>query len=254
MSHELRTPLNAILGFSEVMKSQMYGALGHSHYLDYSRHIHESGEHLRELIDDILDLARIEAGKYRLTPEPLDVGCIVESVVRTMSVTAGQAEVQLDMEIQPDLPPLQADRRAAKQMLLNLVSNAVKFTPRRGRVAVAARLSEAGIVLEVRDTGIGIESDEIARLAQPFEQAESVGREREARDGEFAPAPAGTGLGLATVKSLANLHGGSLHIASTPGKGTLVRITLPLSEVCAAPSAVVPCPTQEDRQVDENAA
>ncbi|MFP4004726.1 MAG: PAS domain-containing sensor histidine kinase [Alphaproteobacteria bacterium] len=230
MSHELRTPLNAILGFSEVMKAEMFGALGHRHYLDYAHHIHESGEHLRDLIDGVLDLSKIEAGKYRLNLEPVDVADLVDRVLRTLSVTAEQAEVTLERHVQPGLPRVNADRRAVRQMLLNLASNAVKFTPRGGKVAVAARLAGKAMVLEVRDTGIGIPAAELGRLAQPFEQAESVHRRREARADEFAPAPAGTGLGLAIVKSLAHLHGGALNIDSTPGRGTRVHVTLPVCE------------------------
>jgi cell cycle sensor histidine kinase DivJ len=236
-SHELRTPLNAILGFSEVMKSEMFGPLGHGHYRDYARHIHESGEHLRDLIDDVLDLSRIEAGKWRLAPELLSVPEIMEGVMRTLSITAERAEVALDLDLQPCLPPLTADRRAVRQMLLNLVSNAVKFTPRHGSVAVSARASGGALVLEVRDTGIGIPPEELARLANPFEQAESVLRARETREDEFAPAPAGSGLGLATVRALAQLHGGSMSIASSPGQGTTVRVSLPLAGCGAAATA-----------------
>lgn len=228
MSHELRTPLNAILGFSEVMKAQMFGTLGHARYLDYARHIHESGEHLRDLIDDVLDLSKIEAGKYRLIRESLQVAEIVESVLRTMCLTAKRAEVSLAVHLQPGLPRFSADRRAVKQMLLNLISNAVKFTPRGGKVAISARASGEAMILEVRDTGIGIPAAEAARLAQPFEQSVSVQRQRKRRRGDFAPAQAGSGLGLATVKSLARLHGGSMAISSTPGVGTQVRISLPL--------------------------
>ncbi|MFW6027838.1 MAG: ATP-binding protein [bacterium] len=244
MSHELRTPLNAILGFSEVMKEQMFGALGHPHYLDYARHIHESGEHLRDLIDGVLDLSKIEAGKYRLTPEAMDVGELVKSVLRTMSVTAEQAGVMLENAVDPGLPALNADRRAVRQMLLNLASNAVKFTPRGGRVAVAARLAGKAMVLEVRDSGIGIPRGELPRLAQPFEQAESVQRAREAREADFGPAPAGTGLGLAIVKSLAQLHGGALSIDSTPGRGTSVCITLPVCDVNEAGTTGEECPAE----------
>lgn len=238
MSHELRTPLNAILGFSEVMKSEMFGPLGHPHYGEYARHIHESGEHLRDLIDDVLDLSRIEAGKWRLTPELLDVQEVAEGVIRTMSITAQRAEVALDLHLQPGLPALRADRRAVRQMLLNLVSNAVKFTPKGGSVALSVQAADKSVLLEVRDTGIGIPSDDLLRLAQPFEQAKSVLQLREARKDEFAPASAGSGLGLATVRALAQLHGGSMAITSTPGKGTRVRVALPFGEAeCGIPAA-----------------
>jgi cell cycle sensor histidine kinase DivJ len=234
MSHELRTPLNAILGFSEVMANEMFGAIGNPRYREYARHIHDSGLHLKDMIDDVLDLSKIEAGKFEIAPEILSVPQLFENVLKTVAITARKHGVTLDVELPHALPPLVADRRAMRQILLNLLSNAVKFTPAGGRVTVTAALRGSDYVIEVRDTGIGIPKNALERIGRPFEQV---------REGERAAASRhagdvkGTGLGLALVKALVAMHAGTLAIASEEGAGTTVTIALPLA---ARPSETAP--------------
>ncbi len=218
MSHELRTPLNAIIGFSDMMMSELFGPLGNPRYKEYVQHIKQGGEHLRDLINDVLDMSKIEAGRFDLEIEQVSIPKLIEDVLTTVSVTAGRKKIDLALDMGRDLPYLQADRRALKQMLLNLLANAIKFTPMGGQVATAARRDGSHIVFEVRDTGIGIPENDLSRLTQPFEQAARLGSAGET----------GTGLGLALVRALAELHDGSLAITSQEGHGTVVRITLPL--------------------------
>jgi two-component system cell cycle sensor histidine kinase PleC len=215
MSHELRTPLNAVIGFSEIMAGQLFGPLGDERYHNYSKDIHASGQLLLDLINDILDMAKIEAGKLNLAPRPLDPLDAIEQAVRFMKRRAEEKGLQLIVDA-PDLPEIEADHRAVKQMLLNLLSNAVKFTE-KGGVMVEGRANETHIILRVVDTGRGIPREHLPRLARPFEQVET----------EFARDHAGTGLGLALTKSLAEMHGGRFEIDSEVGKGTVATITLP---------------------------
>lgn len=215
MSHELRTPLNAVIGFSEIMSGQLFGPLGDERYHNYSKDIHASGQLLLDLINDILDMAKIEAGKLNLAPRPLDPLDAIEQAVRFMKRRAEEKGLQLIVDA-PDLPEIEADHRAVKQMLLNLLSNAVKFTE-KGGVMVEGRATETHITLRVVDTGRGIPREHLPRLARPFEQVET----------EFARDHAGTGLGLALTKSLAEMHGGRFEIDSEVGKGTVATITLP---------------------------
>ncbi len=219
MSHELRTPLNAIIGFSDMMMSELFGPLSNPRYAEYVRHIKQGGEHLRDLINDVLDMSKIEAGRFDLELETFSVPKLISDVLTTVSVTAGRKKIDLALEMEQDLPQLYADRRAVKQMLLNLLANAIKFTPPEGQVATWARREGAFLVLEVRDTGVGIPADDLSRLTQPFEQAAKLGSAGET----------GTGLGLALVRAMAELHAGSLTISSEEGKGTLVRIAVPFS-------------------------
>jgi len=218
MSHELRTPLNAIIGFSEIMGSGMFGTLGSEKYQEYCHDILTSGHYLLEVINDILDMSKIEAGRMRLELEPLDLaGALAES----LKVVAGRAEhkhIELCSEIGADIP-IVADRRAVKQIVINLLSNAVKFTPDGGRVTVRSRVLPDSVVLMIADTGIGIARQSLRRLGQPFEQVES----------QLTKSYHGSGLGLAIAKSLANLHGGSMRLRSTLGSGTVVMVTLPRS-------------------------
>jgi two-component system cell cycle sensor histidine kinase PleC len=215
MSHELRTPLNAVIGFSEIMSQQLFGPLGDERYQTYSKDILASGQLLLDLINDILDMAKIEAGKFNLAPRPLDPSDAIEQAVRLMRRRAEEKGLQLLVDA-PDLPEIEADHRAVKQMLLNLLSNAVKFTD-KGGVMVEGRANETVITLRVIDTGRGISREHLPRLARPFEQVES----------ELARDHPGTGLGLALTKSLAEMHGGRMEIESELGKGTVVTITLP---------------------------
>jgi two-component system cell cycle sensor histidine kinase PleC len=223
MSHELRTPLNAINGFSEMMTREMFGPLGDRRYTEYAADILSSGQHLLALINDILDMSKIEAGKMNLHPESLDVLEIAEETARLLRTRAEGAGLTMSIDVPADLPEVEADFRALKQILLNLLSNAVKFTPRGGRVRLFARVdetSEGRITLGVSDTGIGIAEADMERLAKPFEQIES----------QRSKTQQGTGLGLALTKSLVELHGGALSIDSKSGAGTTVTFTLPRAE------------------------
>jgi two-component system cell cycle sensor histidine kinase PleC len=229
MSHELRTPLNAINGFSEIMVGEMFGALGDRRYKEYAQDILSSGQHLLALINDILDMSKIEAGKMNLRFEPLHLDDVVEDAVRLVQNRADAAGLTLDVAL-PDLPEVEADYRAVKQILLNLLSNAVKFTPNGGKVVVTAeqRRDPLGerVRLTVRDTGIGIAAADLSRLAKPFEQIES----------QHSKTQQGTGLGLALTKSLVEMHDGALEIESEPGKGTSVSFMLPLHHAAAGTS------------------
>jgi two-component system cell cycle sensor histidine kinase PleC len=216
MSHELRTPLNAINGFSEIMVGEMYGPLGDRRYQEYARDILGSGQHLLALINDILDMAKIEAGKLNLHFEAVSIEEVAEDAMRLVRNRAESAGLTLAAEL-PALPEIQADYRAVKQILLNLLSNAVKFTPRGGRIVLRAEASADSVKLVVRDTGIGISRENLERLARPFEQVEN----------QHSKTQQGTGLGLALTKSLIEMHDGRLHIDSEPGAGTTASVVLP---------------------------
>ncbi|HUO91478.1 MAG TPA: ATP-binding protein [Rhizomicrobium sp.] len=230
MSHELRTPLNAILGFSEVMTHEMFGPVGSPRYLEYARLIHESGGHLLELINGILDMSKIEAGKFELSEEVFDLGDVVMQAVRFVKLQSDRKGVALRMRVSPDTASIFADKRAVKQVLVNLLTNGVKFTPRGGEVRVVTARTPQGIVLAVSDTGVGIGPEDLKRLGQPFEQVE----------GEHVRSQEGTGLGLALVKALAALHGGEVTIGSTLGEGTTVAVVLPFAAVNANGERTVP--------------
>jgi two-component system cell cycle sensor histidine kinase PleC len=218
MSHELRTPLNAINGFSEIMAGEMFGPLGDPRYKGYAADIHGSGQHLLSLINDILDMAKIEAGKLTLHYEPLALDALCADAVRLMRGKAQEARLTLTLDC-PETLHIEADQRGLKQVLLNLISNAVKFTPEGGAVAVTVAPRDAETVrVSVADTGIGIAAEDLQRLARPFEQVE----------GQHSKSTQGTGLGLALTKSLVELHGGRLTIDSEPGRGTVVWFDLPM--------------------------
>ena len=224
MSHELRTPLNAIIGFSEIMESGMFGPLGVDKYSEYCADIRSSGEYLLDVINDILDMAKIEAGRIRLDFEELDLDALLAESLRVVSARAQDKQLELVTRISPELG-LRADRRAVKQIMLNLLSNAVKFTDAGGRVTVRGRTTDHCIMLTIADTGIGIDKEALARLGRPFEQVES----------QLTKSHHGSGLGLAIAKSLIELHGGRMRIRSTLGKGTLVMVRLPLHPHCSLP-------------------
>jgi cell cycle sensor histidine kinase DivJ len=217
MSHELRTPLNAIIGFSDVMRSQMFGPMAPK-YAEYAGLIHESGGHLLELINDVLDMSKIEAERFELHREKFDAREAVSASLRLMRLQADAAGVQL-RGVLPAQPLLvDADRRAIKQITLNLVSNALKFTGQGGQVIVSLRAQgEEMLELTVSDTGLGIASEDLARLGRPYEQA-----------GEASQRGRGTGLGLSLVRAFAELHGGSLSLESTLGEGTAVTVRMPV--------------------------
>jgi two-component system cell cycle sensor histidine kinase PleC len=215
MSHELRTPLNAVIGFSEIMARELFGALGNEQYKQYAQDIFDSGNHLLELINDILDMAKIEAGKLTLSPRPLDPTVAIEQAVRLTKRKAEEKGLSIVVDAE-DLPEIEADHRAVKQILLNLLSNAVKFTD-HGAIMVHARGGAEALSLRVIDTGCGIPPEHLPRLARPFEQVEQ----------ELTRNNSGTGLGLALTKSLTEMHGGKLSIQSEMGRGTIVSVTLP---------------------------
>ncbi|HYI70471.1 MAG TPA: PAS domain S-box protein [Skermanella sp.] len=221
MSHELRTPLNAILGFSEIMDQGYFGPLGSPRYSEYNRNVLDSARHLLSLINDILDLSKIEAGRYELEEEQVDLSRIIEPVVRLVRERALRKDLTLRSEIEP-LPVVMGDERALKQILINLLTNAVKFTERGGEIEVSGRQEENGdVMLAVRDTGIGIAADQIPKVLEPFGQARNA----------YMAGESGTGLGLPITRSLVNLHGGSLAIDSVLGVGTTVTIRLPALRV-----------------------
>jgi two-component system cell cycle sensor histidine kinase PleC len=216
MSHELRTPLNAIIGFSEIMESGMFGTLGSEKYQEYCHDILTSGHYLLEVINDILDMSKIEAGRMKLDMEPLDLSKTLAESLRVVSGRADDKNLVLDADIE-DTISVVADRRAIKQIIVNLLSNAVKFTPDGGKVVVRTRLLSDSIVLMIADTGIGIAPQSLARLGRPFEQVES----------QLTKSYHGSGLGLAIARSLTNLHGGSMRLRSKLGSGTVVCVSLP---------------------------
>lgn len=218
MSHELRTPLNAIIGFSEILTRELFGTLGDERYKEYSRLIHESGDHLLGVVNEILDMSKIEAGKFSIVPEHFDARDLVLSCCQIMSQQAKTKGVSLVTDVAGPVPELVADKRACKQMLLNLLSNAVKFTKEGGRVSASVRQVGDMIELAVSDNGIGISDADLPKLGNPFVQA----------DASYDRGYEGTGLGLSVVKGLARLHGGAVDIKSELGKGTRVTIKLPL--------------------------
>jgi PAS domain S-box-containing protein len=222
MSHELRTPLNAIIGFSDIMVREMFGPIGNQRYAEYSKLVHESGSLLLDLINDLLDMSKIEAGKYELHLEDFHVGEPIDAALQMLSSRASEKCLVLSSVVEPDKLSLRADRRVVKQVLLNLLSNAVKFSNIGGRIEVRAIQVDGAMVLSVEDNGIGIPPDFLSRIAQPFEQASN----------DPARTHGGSGLGLALVKSLVALHGGEFGVESTLGKGTRVTVKLPL--VCKA--------------------
>ena len=217
MSHELRTPLNAVIGFSEIMGSGLFGELGSPKYKEYANDIHASGTHLLELINDILDMSKIEAGRMTLETQPLEISEVVEESLRLVSGRAEMASVTIENEL-PELPSVNADKRAVKQVLLNLLSNAVKFTPAGGTIHLKGVAKDGIVTIAVEDTGIGIPASALPKIGRPFEQVES----------QHSKSHKGTGLGLALSRSLVELHGGTLGIESTEGVGTTVSFTLPI--------------------------
>ena len=219
MSHELRTPLNAIIGFSEVMESGLFGPLGDTKYFEYCRDIRESGRYLLDVINDILDMSKIEAGRTTLAPETIELDSFLSESMRMVAARAAEKNLTIKEEIQPSLR-LRADRRTIKQIVLNLLSNAVKFTPEGGRVTVRARLAGGAVTIAIEDSGIGIPKESLKNLGKPFEQVES----------QFTKRHRGSGLGLAIAKSLTELHGGTMRIRSTLGVGTIVLVRLPVAE------------------------
>jgi two-component system cell cycle sensor histidine kinase PleC len=225
MSHELRTPLNAIIGFSELIGSEVFGP-GLPRYRNYAHDIHGAGNHLLSLINDILDIAKAEAGKLVLHPEAVELDQLIKECVRLVRGKASEQGLRIVLRLAP-LPPLLVDRLRVKQVLLNLLSNAVKFTEEGDVTIETSGDAEGRTLICVRDTGIGIEADKIPLMFEPFQQMEStLSRKYE-----------GTGLGLSLVKKLIELHDGDIQIASTPGNGTSVSLRFPASRNMAERTA-----------------
>ncbi|MGO8917057.1 MAG: PAS domain-containing sensor histidine kinase [Stellaceae bacterium] len=223
MSHELRTPLNAVLGFTEILRDELYGPLGHSRYRDYVHDIHGSGKHLLDVISNILDLTTIEAGHLVLDEQDVDLAEVMGMAERVIAETARRRGLELEVVAPAEPVLLRADPTRLKQILLNLLANAVKFTDPGGLVRADVAADDSGIELRVSDTGIGIAPRDIERVMQPFEQ---VG-------GPMARKTGGTGLGLPLARELARLHGGTLSLASRRGAGTTARLWLPPDRLLA---------------------
>ena len=219
MSHELRTPLNAIIGFSEILVRELYGRIGEDRYREYAHLIHESGEHLLSVVNEVLDMSKIEAGRFDIVTEHFNLPELVKLCCEIIGAQADKKSIKVAMDIEPGLPELVADKRACKQILLNLLANAVKFTNENGCVTVTTRQLGEEMELAVSDNGIGIAEEDISKLGNPFVQAES----------SYDRSYEGAGLGLSVVKGLVRLHGGTFKIESALGKGTRVSIRLPVN-------------------------
>lgn len=217
MSHEFRTPLNAILGFSEILNNQYFGPLGTDKYCEYAGDIHASAMHLLELVNDILDIAAIEDGRIRLDLQDINLAGLIDECARTILDKRNAKGIELMIALPDDLPLLHADRRAVKQVVLNLLSNSIKFTQRGGNITVSAHRVHNGMEIAVTDSGIGIPANRIGELMSPFTKIE---------DDPYKTSE-GWGLGLSIVKSLIELHGGTLHIESELGAGTKITVMLP---------------------------
>lgn len=223
MSHELRTPLNAILGFSEMIRDEIVGKVGNDRYRDYARDIHSSGTHLLHLINEILDISKIEAGKMELSPSAVPLQKLLTNMARVIELRARENRLRLNV-VQPDLQAIAwADENALKQVVLNLLSNAVKFTPAGGTITLSGRMTDRHAIVEVADTGIGMEASELERVFQPFEQVDN-------RYHLVSDTSSGTGLGLALVQRLVAMNKGHVRIVSKPQQGTTVSIELPRAD------------------------
>ena len=224
MSHELRTPLNAVLGFSDIMRQRLFGPMP-ERYAAYVDNIHEAGGHLLDLINDVLDVSKIEAERYVLTLERFDARELVSAAIALVRVTAEDKGVQLSGVLPAEAVEVSADKRAVRQIALNLLSNAVKFTPPGGTVSVSVEAVGPYLEIVVADTGVGIAPEDVRRLGRPFEQAGAIEQRRQ-----------GTGLGLSLVRAFAELHGGRMSIESTLGEGTAVTVRLPVAQAARAPA------------------
>lgn len=227
MSHELRTPLNAVIGFSDILTSELFGPLGHQKYRQYATDIHVSGSHLLALINDILDLSRIDAGEGKLEESDVDLREVIAQSLRMVAPQAEAAGIALTSEIACNLPHFHADMRRLKQTVVNLLGNAVKFTSAGGRIQVRAVPRDGGVAISVADTGIGIAAEDIARALERFGQVDST----------LARKYEGAGLGLPLAKHFIEMHGGTLSLESSVDVGTTVTVTLPASRALAATSA-----------------
>jgi two-component system, cell cycle sensor histidine kinase PleC len=217
MSHELRTPLNAILGFSDILSEQYFGPPGDGKYREYAKDIHHSGQHLLELVNELLDISAVEAGKTSLDKQDLSAKSIVEECTKIVGARLRSKDIELKLSLTDDLMKLYADNRAAKQILLNLLWNSVKFTPEGGSIVISVTSTSDHIKFEIADTGVGIPAEQLPKITDPFSR----------HDNNPHIADVGWGLGLSITKSLVELHDGELSIASEVGKGTTVTVTFP---------------------------
>jgi two-component system cell cycle sensor histidine kinase PleC len=237
MSHELRTPLNAILGFSEVMKNEIFGRIPPS-YKDYAADIHQSGVHLLGLINEILDLSRVEAGRYELNEQTIDLCSVVEDCHRLLKLRASSRSITIHTRFEPDMPRLWADERAVRQICLNLLSNAIKFTPQGGEVWLKAGwTASGGQYVSVRDNGPGIPEHEIPIVLDTFGQGSNA----------IKSAEQGAGLGLPIVRSLIELHGGTFVLKSKLREGTEVIVTFPPERVMSVLERIDEAPPMQPR-------
>ncbi|WP_342359029.1 HAMP domain-containing sensor histidine kinase [Terrarubrum flagellatum] len=231
ISHELRTPLNAIIGFSEILGSEQLGQITNERRCEYAKIIRDSGEHLLEIVNMLLDMSKLESGTFEVEPETFDLRGLLNGVCDMMGIRAAQAEVDLQRDFAPEVSEIVSDRRACRQILINLVNNAVKFTPAKGVVTVRAARVGGALDIVVEDTGVGIAVEDLPRLGNPFFQA------RSSYDRPYE----GTGLGLSVVRRLAGLLGGAIVLESGQNLGTTVTVRLPLDgRAEMAPGAVAP--------------
>jgi len=218
MSHELRTPLNSVIGFSSVMEEGIFGPLGHENYLVYVGAVQDSGKHLLNLVNDILDISKIEAGEMEFEETVVDVDDLIRASAKIVANSADKAEITLNIDVPENTPHLRGDDLRLKQILLNLLANAIKFTPAEGRVSVSACIDQSNAMTwRIIDTGVGISAKDLPRILKPFEQIR----------GAVAHTHEGTGLGLYLTKSLTEAHGGTLEIESEVGRGTTVIVRFP---------------------------
>jgi two-component system cell cycle sensor histidine kinase PleC len=230
MSHELRTPLNAIIGMSQILRDEMFGPVGSARYIEYARDIEASGQHLLDLINDVVDLSKIEAGHWHLDERAIHLPRTVDAVSTMIGDRARAAEVKLESELPENLPLLIGDERAVRQILLNLLSNAIKFTPAGGSIRIAAAQEPDGIHVRVADTGIGIAPEDIPRALARFGQVDNAVTKRSR----------GTGLGLTLASDLMGLHGGRLLIESAPERGTIITLVFPPERTVASIAELAP--------------
>ncbi len=221
MSHELRTPLNAIIGFSELMLCEALGPISNERYSNYIRDINDSGQHLLSVISDILDMSKVEAGQYVLREEQVGLTQVIRRTINTVTPLVIDAGLTIKERLDPDLPPMRADKRLVRQIVTNLVSNAIKFTPRGSLIVATRRAPHGGLRLLVGDSGVGMSPDQVAIATMPFGQVENT----------LNRSKPGTGLGLTLVHSFVKLHGGSVSLRSWPGRGTVVRVDFPADRV-----------------------
>ena len=227
MSHELRTPLNAIIGFAEIIRNRTFGPAS-ERYSEYAGDIYNSGNHLLALINDILNLSKLEAGKFQLQEQTVDLAATVDACMLLVEAQAFQGDIRLSVSLDPEVPFIRADERRLRQVLINLLSNAVKFTPEGGKVIVTSARRSGGLAISVRDTGIGMAPEDIPKALAPFGQIERKVRRKQE----------GTGLGLPLARQLVELHGGTFAIESTISVGTTVTFLLPASRVVASPAGL----------------